>query len=84
MPRFFFDTHDGENRFLDEVGVDLATADDVPGEAFGLLRDMTHHRMPHGETVLTASVRDLAGAVIFRATMTIVSDWGPAGTDLNP
>lgn len=81
MPRFFFDTHDGGAHFHDEVGVDLAAADDVPEEAFGLLRDMTHHGMPRGETVLTASVRDMAGTVVFRATMAIVSDWCPRGTD---
>lgn len=75
MPQFFFDTHDGRDRFRDEVGVALPEADDVPHEAFGLLRDLSHHTMPCGETVLTTWVRDAGGAVIFRATMTIVSDW---------
>lgn len=77
VPRFFFDTHDGRDGFRDEVGVELPKADDVAHEAFGLLRDLSHHAMPRGETVLSTSVRDRDGTVVFRATMTIVIDQDP-------
>jgi hypothetical protein len=79
VPRFFFDTHDGRDGFRDEVGVELPTADDVADEAFGLLRDLSHHAMPRGDTVLSASVRGPDGIVVFRATMTIAITWDPEG-----
>lgn len=79
MPRFFFDTQDGEAAFRDQGGVELARLEDVAQEAFGLLRDLSHRALPRGETRISASVRDASGVVVFRATMAITADWEPDG-----
>ena len=72
MPRFFFDTDDGEHQFHDEKGIDLASRDDVPGESMGLLRDLAYHELPLGCHTMAVKVRDARDALIYRATMTIV------------
>lgn len=72
MPRFYFDTDNGERQFRDEDGIELASMSDVPGEALDLLRDMTHASMPVGLHVMTAKVRDITDAVVYRVEMTVV------------
>lgn len=72
MPRFYFDTDDGERQFHDDEGIDLATADEVPKEAIGLLRDLAHHDMPVGCRMMVTKVRDITGALVYQATMTVV------------
>ena len=77
MPRYYFDTHDEERDIRDEVGTDLACIRDAPTHAMDLLRAMTRDCAVVGRLVVTASVRDAAGEVVYKASMT-VEDWWPS------
>lgn len=74
MPRFYFDTNDGERQFRDRNGIDLAEPHDVPDEALGLLRDLAHVHLPIGRRDMTVEVRGPAGTPVYRAVMTIVGE----------
>lgn len=74
MPRFYFDTDDGERQFRDRNGIDLADPNDVPGEALSLLRDLAHVHLPAGRRDMAVEVRGPAGMPVYRAVMTIVGE----------
>lgn len=72
MPRFYIDTDDGDSVITDEDGAefrDLASAED---EAMRSLPEMMQSRHPArnwGE--ISATVRDEAGVVRFRASLAL-------------
>ncbi|GJE14548.1 DUF6894 family protein [Methylobacterium longum] len=72
MPRFFIDTDDGNLPVIDEDGVeyrDLASAED---EAMRTLPEMVQSRHPaRSWREISATVRDEAGAVRFRASLAL-------------
>ena len=71
MPKFHFDTDDGEHFMKDRTGVELGSLEEAAQEAAGLLRDLAHHYQNIGRRTLAAVVRDHKGLPIYRATMTI-------------
>ena len=73
MTRFYFDSDDGERQFLDEDGIELAGLRDVADQVLGLLHDLMPVTMPHGSRVIAASVRDITGALVYRAELRLVS-----------
>ncbi len=74
MARFYFDSDDGERQFLDEEGIELASLQDVADQALGLLHDLTPVTMPVGCRVMAANVRDVTGALVYRAELRIVGE----------
>ena len=72
MPRFYIDTDDGRSAVIDEDGAefrDLAGAED---EAMRSLPEMAQSCYPARDwRQVTATVRDEAGAVRFRASMAL-------------
>ncbi len=74
MTRFYFDSDDGERQFLDEDGIELPGLQDVADQALGLLHDLTPTTMPVGSRVMAASVRDITGALVYRAELRIVGE----------
>lgn len=72
MPRFYIDTDDGRSAVTDEDGTeyqDLASAED---EAMRSLPEMAQSRYPARDwRQVTATVRDEAGTVRFRASMAL-------------
>lgn len=74
MPRFYFDTDDGERQFRDRNGINLADPNDVSDEALGLLRDLAHVHLPTGRRDMAVEVRGPAGMPVYRAVMTIVGE----------
>ena len=69
MPRFCFDTCDGERRVRDELRLDLASRDDTPAETATLLVGLGRGEMPNGRPkTFTVEVRDGDGALLYRAT----------------
>ena len=71
MPRYFFDTDDGERQFRDEVGLELPDLEAVAAETFGLLRDLAHGHMSEGRRVMTTHVRGDDGVLVYRGEMTV-------------
>ncbi len=72
MPRYFFDTCDGERQVRDEVGIDLASHQDIPHEASILLQNLGFDEMLAGRSrVFTVKVRRDDGALVYRGTGTL-------------
>ena len=69
LPRYFFDTCDGERQVRDEAGIDLASPQDIAREAAILLQGLGLAEMLKGRSrVFTVRVRREDGAIIYRGT----------------
>lgn len=76
MPRYYFDTFDGDLRTEDAEGIDCATMKIVEDCAIDGLPDMARELLPDGPNrVFQVAVRDEHGQVIFRATLELRSTW---------
>ena len=68
MPRFFFDSHDGEDFTPDREGVDLEDLEAAKEEAKKALRDIIWDELPvGGRRDFTVDVKDVAGQIVWRA-----------------
>ena len=77
MPRYFFDTDDGEHQVRDDTGIDLASIDDIPSTARDLLLDLGYAQILSGKNrVIKATVRDVRGVILYRGSvvLTIIFD----------
>ena len=82
MPRFFFDTYDGDFFAPDQEGQDLEGIEAAKLIAQEALPDMASDRLPDGdERVFIVSVRDEAGEVILYATLSLVVQYGLSSQD---
>lgn len=65
MPRYYFDTRDNDTFLPDDIGVELATLDEVKHEASRSMADLAKDVLP-GSVVrtLTIEVRDDYGPVL--------------------
>jgi hypothetical protein len=69
MPRFFFDIHDGEAFTPDREGLDL----DGLEEAKKTLPEIVKDEMPDGDRRdFTVDVKDIAGQIVWRVTLSLV------------
>lgn len=69
MPFYYFDLHDGDERAVDEEGIELSSMDDVQNEAAYALADMLREavRATNGNPQarhLTVEVRDNGGPLL--------------------
>ena len=81
MARYFFDIHDGEGTFVDEVGVELPDMKSAIREARRALADMVRDalRDPDGDGV-SVKIRDGAeGPVVLSVTLKTDAPHNPAG-----
>lgn len=76
MPRFFYDTYDGEFYAPDEVGQDLEGIEAARLMAQAALPDMAEDKLPDGDQrVFVVSVRNGAGQVVVRVALTLVTEY---------
>jgi hypothetical protein len=81
MPRYFFDTHDGDHLVADEEGQELGGLASVRREALGALADMARDRFPKDDLdTMFVSVRDEMGHVVFRVTASRTIEESPLQT----
>jgi hypothetical protein len=73
VPRYFFDTYDG-NRFINDMqGIELQSLEQVKAEAQNALPDLARDALPDGDQrTFIVSVRDEAGQVVLRAALTLI------------
>ena len=78
MPRYFFDTHDGQH-VIDDVGTELADFEAARHEAMGFLPEIARWAIPQDgdKQAFTVLIRDEAGVVLYTATLSF------AGVRLN-
>lgn len=76
MPRYYFDTTNGETAYVDTDGMDLVDDEDARRHALEALPDMASDDMPDGdERKLEVSVRAENGALIYSASLTLEGRW---------
>lgn len=77
MPRFYFDTYDGERTDHDEEGVLLADAGAARQQAMAALTDLVRDVVPEDgdRRDMTVDARDGTGRVLFTATLSLVARW---------
>ena len=76
MPRFFFDVDDGEHRFQDDEGVELADDQEARTKAISVLPDIAREVVPEDDRrAFVSKVRDATGRTIFMATLSFVAKW---------
>jgi hypothetical protein len=79
MPRFFFDTSDGERFFPDEEGLELESIEAAKSEGQKALPDMAKDALPNGNfRSFVVSVRDEGGQVVLRMALSLVVEEGCA------
>jgi hypothetical protein len=72
MPRFFFDTHDGDHLTADEEGLDLDGIEQAREEAVRALPDLARDLLPDGDRrSFAVTVRDESGTALLTATLTL-------------
>ena len=79
MPRYFFDTDDGDTFHEDEEGVDLNGIEEVRLQAQSGLADMARDVVPGDgpERTMVVAVRDQAGKIVLRAALVLMGEIGP-------
>ena len=76
MPRYYFDTSNGDHHVRDDVGVELPGLEAAANEAVMALPDLARDALPDGDRRdFVASVRDETGRVAFRATLSLAVEW---------
>ena len=78
MPRFFFDTFDGEFSAQDDTGLELPDLEAAQREAQAALSLMARETLPAGNyRTFVMNVRDETGKSVFRAALSLVTSEGP-------
>jgi hypothetical protein len=77
MPRFYFDTYDGDRFLLDEAGVEFETLEEAKAEAQRSLPEMAREELPcSNHRTFVVSVRNEAGGVVVRMSLSLVVEEG--------
>ena len=79
MPRYFFETDDGDVFDDDPEGLELADDAAARTAALQALPDMARDRIFEGDRrTFISTVRDEAGIIIYSAVMNLVGEWHTA------
>lgn len=72
MPRFYFDTHDGDRLTEDDEGLDLDGIEQARKEAIRALPDLVRDTLPNGDRRdFAVTVRDERGQPVLTATLSL-------------
>jgi two-component system, response regulator PdtaR len=76
MPRHFFDLENGETRYVDTEGTELADAGMIRDEATRFLASVFRDAVPEmANRSLVVRARDEAERIVFTATLTLEENW---------
>ena len=77
MPRYYFDTIDGDLSVRDAEGVVIDDPEEVRRRAVSALPELARDDLPDGadDHVFIVRVRDEDGRHVFHATLSLVTDW---------
>ena len=85
MPRFFFDIHDGEAFTPDREGLELEDLEAAKAEAKKTLPEIVKDEMPDGDRRdFTVDVKDIAGQIVWRVTLSLVVESPAQGSAAKP
>jgi hypothetical protein len=79
MPRYFFDTDDGDTFLEDDEGLDLGGIEEIRLQAQSGLADMARDVVPGDgpERTMVVAVRDAAGKIVLRAALVLMVEIQP-------
>ena len=78
MPRYFFDTYDGNQFVPDNEGIELQNLDTAKAEAQKALPDLARDALPgDDQKTFIVSVRNEAGQVVLRAALSLIVETAP-------
>ncbi len=81
MPRYFFDTSDGNRLIRGDEGLEMQNLEAAKIEAQRALPDIAKDALPDGEQrTFIVSVRDEAGQVVVRAALSLIVETNPRAT----
>ncbi len=76
MPRYYFDIDDGETASEDDEGLELSGVAEARYRAISVLPNIAEEVLPDGdEREFSVTVRDAAGAPLFRAALSFRGVW---------
>lgn len=76
MPKYFFDTDDGNLAVPDDTGQDLPDAQAARRLALAAFPDMADDHLPDGDRrTFTVRVRDAEGRPIYAAELVLTGEW---------
>ena len=76
MPLFYFDIHDGVCLIRDDKGTELPDRHAARNAAISVLPGLARDELPDGDRrQFSSEVRDASGKVIFRATLSLATEW---------
>jgi hypothetical protein len=76
LPKFYFDTFDGDQSSVDTEGIECLSDRMVQDQAIDALPDMARDTLPDGpQRTFRVEVRNECGDVVFRATLELHSTW---------
>jgi hypothetical protein len=80
VPRYYFDTYDGNSFMADDTGVEFETLEAAYAEAQRFLPEMAREGLPDGnQRTFVVSVRNEAGQVLMRMSLSLVVEEGDVG-----
>ena len=78
MPRYFFDTYDGDRLIRDDDGLEMQDLKAAKAEAQRTLPEIAKDALPDSDQrTFVVSVRDEAGQVVLRAALSLVVESNP-------
>lgn len=84
MPRFFFDIHDGEDFTPDRDGLELDDLEAAEAEAKRALPEIVKDSMPDGgRRDVTVDIKNAAGQIVWRITLSLVVESPSQGSTAN-
>jgi hypothetical protein len=84
MPRFFFDIHDGKAFMPDCEGLDLDDLEAAKGEAKKTLPEIVKDELPDRDRRdFTVDLKDVAGQIVWRITLSLVVESPSQGSMSN-
>jgi hypothetical protein len=79
MPRYYFDTDDGERFIKDDEGLDLYGLKEVRLQAQAALADIARDHVPGdgNQRTMTCRVRDKSGTIVLLASLVLMIQKNP-------
>ena len=76
VPRYYFDTDDGDFRHDDETGQEMPDAEAARRAALEVLPGMARDKLPYDDRhSFSVRVRDASGTVLYNAELNLVGEW---------
>jgi len=75
MPHYYFDTYDGREWIIDDIGLEIENLEQARKDAHHALADIAKDELPDGEEMrMAVRVRDEAGEVVIDTALDLKTE----------